>query len=108
MMASTTDKSLPVDPKTGAAGSPASMRNILLETGASVVQNFAPVKQICAHLNAFHVYASDPTRCVESNHYCTPLTEGALLRACRSRLKERYRYLLGYKWLIFLSLLLSN
>ena len=39
-------------------------------------QNFAPVKQICAHLNAFHVYASDPKRCVESNHYCSHLNEG--------------------------------
>ena len=40
-------------------------------------QNFAPVKQICAHFNAFHVYASDPKRCVESNHYCSHLNEGA-------------------------------
>ena len=39
-------------------------------------QNFAPLKQICAHLNAFHVYASDPKRCVESNHYCAHLNEG--------------------------------
>ncbi len=39
-------------------------------------QNFAPVKQICAHLNAYHVYASDPKRCVESNHYCSHLNEG--------------------------------
>ena len=63
----------PVDPKSGAAG------NTLLETGASMVQNFAPVKQICAHLNAFHVYASDPTRVESSFH----LTEGALLHAGR-------------------------
>ena len=67
----------PVDPKSGAAG------NTLLETGVSMVQNFAPVKQICAHLNTFHVYASDPTRCVESNHYCIHLTKGALLHAGR-------------------------
>ncbi|KAJ5657447.1 uncharacterized protein N7484_001096 [Penicillium longicatenatum] len=47
----------------------------VLETGAALVQDFTPVKQICAHLNAFHVYANDPTRCVEANHYCTHLTE---------------------------------
>ena len=41
-----------------------------------MIQDFTPVKQICAHLNAFHVYANDPTRCVEANHYCTHLTEG--------------------------------
>lgn len=41
-----------------------------------MIQDFTPVKQICAHLNAFHVYANDSTRCVEANHYCTHLTEG--------------------------------
>ncbi|CCC05090.1 unnamed protein product [Sordaria macrospora k-hell] len=46
-----------------------------LETGASLSQDFAPVKSICAHLNAFHVYASDPSRIVETNHYCAHLTE---------------------------------
>ena len=39
-------------------------------------QDFAPVKQICAHLNAFHAYADDPTRCVEANHYCSHVNEG--------------------------------
>lgn len=48
----------------------------MLEAGASIVQDFTPVKQICAFLNAFHVYADDPTRSVEANHYCTHLTEG--------------------------------
>lgn len=45
-----------------------------------VIQNFAPLKQICAHLNAFHVYASDTSRCVEANHYCSHLNEG--VQAC--------------------------
>lgn len=40
------------------------------------VQDFTPVKSICAHLNAFHVYADDPKRFVEANHYCSHLTEG--------------------------------
>lgn len=52
-----------------------SIQTTLLTTGASLVQNFAPVKQVCAHLNAFHVYASDPTRSVEANHYCSHLNE---------------------------------
>lgn len=39
-------------------------------------QDFTPVKSICAHLNAFHVYADDPKRFVEANHYCSHLTEG--------------------------------
>ena len=39
-----------------------------------MTQAFEPVKAICAHLNAFHVYASDPSRSVEANHYCTHLS----------------------------------
>ena len=33
------------------------------------------MKRICAHLNAFHVYASDPPVCVESNHYCSHVND---------------------------------
>ncbi|XP_044717729.1 uncharacterized protein HRG_08371 [Hirsutella rhossiliensis] len=33
-------------------------------------QDFKPIKNICAHLNAFHAYASEPSRSVEANHYC--------------------------------------
>ncbi|KAJ7473967.1 hypothetical protein FB451DRAFT_1351487 [Mycena latifolia] len=56
-------------------GDPRSVKSTILETGAALVQDFQPVKQICAHLNAFHVYASDPQRFVETNHYCSHLTE---------------------------------
>ncbi|KAH8725907.1 hypothetical protein GQ44DRAFT_771850 [Phaeosphaeriaceae sp. PMI808] len=66
--------SCPVNQKV--AGEPESTINKALETGASAVQNFAPVKRICAHLNAFHAYADDPKRdAVEANHYCAHLNE---------------------------------
>ncbi|KAE9968191.1 hypothetical protein BLS_005974 [Venturia inaequalis] len=58
-----------------AKGDPISTKNTVLTTGASLVQDFKPVKHICAHLNAFHAYASDPSRCVETNHYCAHLNE---------------------------------
>ncbi|KAL8946700.1 MAG: hypothetical protein Q9222_006934, partial [Ikaeria aurantiellina] len=54
---------------------PPTTKDKVLETGASVVQDFAPISSICAHLNAFHVYASDPSRCVEANHYCSHITK---------------------------------
>ncbi|KAK7048210.1 DUF1264-domain-containing protein [Favolaschia claudopus] len=59
----------------GTPGDPLTTKSTILETGASLVQDFEPVKQICAHLNAFHVYASDRQRFVETNHYCAHLTE---------------------------------
>ncbi|KAL8289203.1 hypothetical protein RB597_001008 [Gaeumannomyces tritici] len=52
------------------AGEPLGTKNRALLAGASVAQDFTPLKGICAHLNAFHAYASDPTRHVEANHYC--------------------------------------
>ncbi|KAK4447269.1 hypothetical protein QBC34DRAFT_382519 [Podospora aff. communis PSN243] len=57
------------------AGDPRSTKSTVLETGAALTQDFSPVKNVCAHLNAFHVYASDPKRWVETNHYCGHLTE---------------------------------
>ncbi|KAK7924546.1 hypothetical protein PG985_006600 [Apiospora marii] len=48
--------------------------DVALETGAGFIQDFKPVKQICAHLNAFHTYADEPGRYVETNHYCSHLT----------------------------------
>jgi hypothetical protein len=67
------------DPGTNKAqvpGEALSTKSQILETAASSLQDFTPVKHICAHLNAFHVYASEPTRYVEANHYCSHLNEG--------------------------------
>lgn len=69
-------ESLPL--KNNAPGDPLSTKSTILETGAAMGQNFAPIKHICAHLNAFHAYASEPSRCVEANHYCSHLNEGIL------------------------------
>jgi len=52
---------------------PPTTKDTILETGAAVTQDFKPIKNICAHLNAFHIYVSDPKRSVEANHYCTHL-----------------------------------
>ncbi|KAI1457649.1 DUF1264-domain-containing protein [Annulohypoxylon moriforme] len=56
-------------------GGPLSTEDKVLETGASLIQEFKPLKQLCAHLNAFHTYADEPGRYVEANHYCAHLTE---------------------------------
>ncbi|KAI4204522.1 MAG: hypothetical protein LQ350_001072 [Teloschistes chrysophthalmus] len=59
----------------GATGTPLTTKSKVLETGASIVQDLSPVKSICAHLNAFHIYADEPHRCVEANHYCAHINE---------------------------------
>jgi len=77
-MSSSHDHQTPVTH--GAQGSEKSTKDTVLETGAALTQDFAPVKAICAHLNAFHVYAGDTSRSVEANHYCTHLS--ADVRQC--------------------------
>ncbi|KAL6864250.1 DUF1264 domain-containing protein [Trichoderma novae-zelandiae] len=47
----------------------------VLSAGAALTQDFKPLKNVCAHLNAFHAYANDPKRAVEANHYCGHLSE---------------------------------
>ncbi|KAI4097262.1 MAG: hypothetical protein L6R37_006824 [Teloschistes peruensis] len=64
----------------GATGTPLTTKSKVLETGASMVQDLSPVKSICAHLNAFHIYADEPHRCVEANHYCAHINED--IRQC--------------------------
>lgn len=63
------------EPLQDVAGDERTTKSKVLEAGAGMTQDFAPVKSICAHLNAFHVYADDPKRFVEANHYCSHLTE---------------------------------
>lgn len=77
----------------GAAGEPLRAKHRVLETGAEMVQDFQPVKQICAFLNAFHIYADDPSRCVEANHYCSHITEGERTRA---KGEPRRKFVLGH------------
>ncbi|KAF7556764.1 hypothetical protein G7046_g6202 [Stylonectria norvegica] len=54
-------------------GNPVSPENKILTAGAAVTQDFRPLKNVCAHLNAFHAYADEPKRSVETNHYCAHL-----------------------------------
>ncbi|KAK3937946.1 Oil body-associated protein 1A [Diplogelasinospora grovesii] len=61
-------------------GDPRSVKSKVLESGASITQDFSPLKSVCAHLSAFHAYASDPSRYVEVSHYCGHLTED--IRQC--------------------------
>ncbi|KAL1956028.1 hypothetical protein VTO42DRAFT_7843 [Malbranchea cinnamomea] len=63
-----------------ATGQPPSALNQALNIGAAASQNFDPVNQLCAHLYAYHVYASDPTRCVQANHYCSQVSQD--MRQC--------------------------
>ncbi|KAF2398674.1 DUF1264-domain-containing protein [Trichodelitschia bisporula] len=59
----------------GAPGCPLSTTNKVLDTAAGMTQDFRPLKNVCGFLNAFHSYVEDPTRCVETNHYCAHLND---------------------------------
>ncbi|KAF8449728.1 hypothetical protein BDZ91DRAFT_751677 [Kalaharituber pfeilii] len=59
----------------GVKGEPLSTGSATLEAAAGATQSFAPLTNICAHLNAFHVDANDLSRHVEVTHYCAHLNE---------------------------------
>lgn len=40
------------------SGGEPSSKDKIFEARASLTRDFAPLKSVCAHLNAFHVYAS--------------------------------------------------
>lgn len=65
----------PIPTSNSTQGEPESAKNKTLETGASLVQDFGPPKRLCAHLNAFHSYVSEPHRAVEANHYCAHVND---------------------------------
>ena len=58
-----------------AKGEPTTVKEQVLHAGASMVQNFDPPKQLCAHLHAYHTYANNPGPHVEANHYCAHVNE---------------------------------
>ncbi|CAI5976028.1 unnamed protein product [Closterium sp. NIES-65] len=56
-------------------GGAKSVTTRVMETGASAVQQFGPIRQIGQHLCAFHYYANDMSRQVEAHHYCSHVSE---------------------------------
>lgn len=47
----------------------------LLETGASALQNLAPVRALDHYLDGFHVMKHDPGMHMEAHHYCKGMNE---------------------------------
>ncbi|TGZ84889.1 DUF1264 domain-containing protein [Ascodesmis nigricans] len=70
-------KGCPIDPSNTCCTSGGPCKAVPPCSGKNVddakSQDFAPTTGICEHLNAFHVYADDEKRFIETNHYCTHL-----------------------------------
>lgn len=58
-----------------ASGAPRSARSHMLDAGAAMLQEKAPLDAMNQYLNGFHFYADDMARPVEAHHFCTHLTE---------------------------------
>jgi hypothetical protein len=58
----------------GATGPPKATTDSVLEAGAAATQSFAPIKAICAHLNAFLMYdaPTNPARLIGVEYMITP------------------------------------
>jgi len=86
------------DPDVAGESSFSFMSNVL-DSAAGATQSFVPPSQVCAHLNAVHAYASDPTRQVETHHYCTHINED--MRQCLLYdSEEKNARLLGVEYMV--------
>jgi len=56
-------------------GEPMTMKTIMLDKDASIMQSFAPLKGICNHLLGAHFYSGDMSRQVPAHHYCSHISE---------------------------------
>ncbi|KAF8907060.1 DUF1264 domain protein [Gymnopilus junonius] len=57
------------------SGEPLSPESRTLNAVSGLVQEFEPLKNVCGYLNAFHLYADEPSKFVEAHHYCASLNE---------------------------------
>ena len=56
-------------------GDPESGRTRVLEAGAALLQDKAPLEAINAYLDGFHFYSGNPRGQMEAHHYCAVLNE---------------------------------
>jgi len=89
-------------PTAGAENQP-TLKDRLLEAGASALQGFLPVSQICAHLCALHAYSTDISRQIIAHHYCTHLTK-EIHQCIIYDSPEKDARLIGVEYLISLRL----
>lgn len=64
----------PVEP----AGERKLIRQAILETGASVLQDFTPVEQFDIYVVGFHPSKDDPSMQMEAHHYCRQVNKDLL------------------------------
>ncbi len=60
------------------AGEPKLIRQAILETGSSLLQDFTPVKQFDIYVVGFHPSKDDPSMQMEAHHYCKQVNQDFL------------------------------
>ncbi len=55
-------------------GDPPTLMEKLTLGASSIFETYKPLKKICEHVCAFHLYAHDLSRQVEAHHYCSHLS----------------------------------
>jgi hypothetical protein len=63
------------EPQIIVPGDEKTVKQQVLETGANVIQSFAPIRQIHMHLCGFAFYKDDPKRQVELHHFTAALND---------------------------------
>lgn len=56
-------------------GEKLSVKKRVMDTSSDMMQHFAPIQSIHAHLQGFHCYSTELARHVESHHFCSHLND---------------------------------
>ncbi|KAJ3282018.1 hypothetical protein HK104_011148 [Borealophlyctis nickersoniae] len=94
---------VPTQPVSGGEGqvpgSPLHTETKATTLAAAATQDFAPLKSICRHVDAFHFYAHDMARQVQAEHYCSHLSED-FLQCVLYDTPEKDARLIGVEYII--------
>lgn len=59
-------------------GDPTTMKSMIIDKGAAMIQSMKPIKQMSLHLCSFACYSHDPSRQIEVNFYVHRVNEDFL------------------------------
>jgi hypothetical protein len=66
------------DSNVTAPGAPETAKTTLLETGAKLMQDKAPIRVLNAYMNGFHFYSGRISAQMEAHHYCGHLNDDVI------------------------------
>lgn len=89
-------------------GDPKTMKTVVMDKGAAMMQSLKPIKQMSLHLCSFACYGHDPSRQIEVNFYVHRLNQDFLQCAVYDCDSSKPHLIGLYLYVYFLKHFLTN